>query len=366
MVEARKPRRRLPLPWNGDARVVARVIFALTLAAFALWMAMDFLAPLGWAVVIAIAIWPVYARFSNWLPAMHRKTLAPLLFTALTGIVILLPGALALHKASQEAQGFSQSLAEYREKGIPTPPWLAKIPAIGPHAAAWWQSNLNDANDAVRWLGRPGNVDVNTQTAATRAIGAEVLHRVFLFIVAMIALFVLLRHGAWAAGRTLDTADRFLGDPGERLASKLTEAVRGTVNGTIMVAVGEGALIGIVYFAAGVPNALLFTLLTMAFAMVPLGAWAAFTGASLLLVFQGGDPLVAAAVFLFGAVVMLIGDFLVWPRLVGGAARLPFLMALIGIFGGLHVFGLIGLFIGPVIMAALQIVVKEWLLPKEG
>lgn len=365
MVDARKPQRRLPLPWNADARVAARILFALTLAALALWMATDFLAPLGWAVVITIAVWPVYVRFCNRLPAMQRKTLAPLLFTALTGIVILLPGALALNKASQEAQGFSQALAQYREKGIPTPPWLAKIPAVGTHAAAWWQSNLNDADDAVRWLGRPGNVDVNTQAAATRAIGAEVLHRLFLFIIALIALFVLLRHGAWAAGRTLDSADRFLGDPGERLASKLTDAVRGTVNGTITVAVGEGALIGVAYFAAGVPNALLFTLLTMAFAMIPLGAWAAFTSASLLLLFQGGDPWLAAAVFLFGAVVMVIGDFLVWPRLVGGAARLPFLMALIGIFGGLQVFGLIGLFIGPVIMAALQIVVKEWLFPKE-
>ena len=66
--------------------------------------------------------------------------------------------------------------------------------------------------------------------------------------------------------------------------------------------------------------------------------------------------------FFFGAIVMLIGDIFVWPNLVGNQARLPFLAALIGIFGGLQTFGLIGLFIGPMILGALWIVWREWLL----
>jgi len=66
--------------------------------------------------------------------------------------------------------------------------------------------------------------------------------------------------------------------------------------------------------------------------------------------------------FAFGAVVMIVGDTLVWPWLVGEQARLPFLVALIGIFGGLQSFGLVGLFIGPVLLAAFWIVLKEWLL----
>ena len=143
----------------------------------------------------------------------------------------------------------------------------------------------------------------------------------------------------------------------------MVETIRGTVNGTILIAVVEGALIGVVYFIAGVPHALLFTLLTMAFAMVPFGAWAMFTSASILLLLQGGSALAAASVFVVGAVVMIVGDLFVWAALVGGAARLPFLLALIGIFGGLQAFGLIGLFLGPVILAALLTVWKEWLMP---
>jgi hypothetical protein len=69
-------------------------------------------------------------------------------------------------------------------------------------------------------------------------------------------------------------------------------------------------------------------------------------------VLNGGSGLGTAGVMVWGATVMLVGDYFVWPTLAGGAGRLPFLMALVGIFGGLQSFGLIGLFLGPVIMAS--------------
>jgi predicted PurR-regulated permease PerM len=96
--------------------------------------------------------------------------------------------------------------------------------------------------------------------------------------------------------------------------------------------------------------------------MLPFGAWAVFSIAAAALLVSGGS--VAAAVILFGwgVIVMLCGDHFVWPKLVGGAARLPFLFAFIGIFGGLASFGLMGLFLGPVIMALLLTVWREWVL----
>jgi predicted PurR-regulated permease PerM len=84
-----------------------------------------------------------------------------------------------------------------------------------------------------------------------------------------------------------------------------------------------------------------------------------------MLLLQGGSFLAAAGVFGFGAAVMMLGDNFLWPTLIGGSARLPFLLALIGIFGGLEAFGLIGLFLGPVIMAALLTVWREWIVAAE-
>ena len=100
--------------------------------------------------------------------------------------------------------------------------------------------------------------------------------------------------------------------------------------------------------------------MTVAFAMLPMGAWFAFTVASLILLGHG-SPWAAAAVFGWGAVVMVIGDNFVQPRLIGGYVRLPFLWALIGILGGIQTFGLLGLFLGPVVMAALMTIWREWI-----
>jgi predicted PurR-regulated permease PerM len=163
------------------------------------------------------------------------------------------------------------------------------------------------------------------------------------------------------ASRIMETADRILGDPGERLASKVVEAARGTVNGAMIIAVVDGVLIGIGYVIAGVHSPLLFAVLTAAFALMPFGAWIAFTAASLLLLLEGGSGWAALGVFSWGAVIMLTCDHFLWPVLVGGVVRLPFLLALIGIFGGLETFGLIGLVLGPIIMAVLLTVWREWL-----
>jgi predicted PurR-regulated permease PerM len=348
-----------PRPSIIQVRLAARIVLAAGLVVLAFWMSLDFLTPLSWAVVIALTVWPAYRKFSARIGAKPSDVVAPLSFTLIVGLVLFLPVGLAIHQAAQEAQNLLQSLAQIRQNGLPVPEWLPQMP-LGEHGARWWTANLSDPRSASELLG--GNLDKEAQAAWTRTLGGQVLHRMFLFILALISLFIILQNGAWIGNRVLDTADKILGDPGERLASKMVETVRGTVNGTVIVAVAEGIIIGAAYVAAGVPNPLLFALLTIAFAMVPLGAWVVFTSAALLLVVQGGSVFAATAVFFFGAVVMLIGDMFVWPNLVGTQARLPFLAALIGIFGGLQTFGLIGLFIGPMILGALWIVWREWLL----
>ena len=349
------------LPMHAPARVVARTVFAILLVLLALWVARDFLASLAWAVVIAVALWPVYRRFAALVSGRRSPVLAPLLFTSITGLVLIGPVVLAGYQAAQVSETIVQLVTQLRENRIPVPGWFAQLPLVGEHAVRWWNAvNLGDPKAASEMGEQTSMVD--SITAWTRAFGGELLHRLFHFFIALVALFFLLRDGAWMSERVLLTFDRLLGDPEERLASKIVEAVRGTVNGTVVVAIVEGTLIGFAYVLAGVPEPILFALLTMAFAMLPLGAWVAFTAAALVLLAEGGSFLAAAGVFGFGAAVMIIGDSFIWPKLVGGAARLPFLLALIGIFGGLQAFGLIGLFAGPVIMAVLLTVWREWLI----
>ncbi|WP_448188322.1 AI-2E family transporter [Azospirillum sp. sgz301742] len=342
-----------PAPWS---RRTARLVFAAALMLLGVWVAWDFLGSVTWAVVIAIAVWPLHQRFADRLPERWRGVVAPLVSTVLASLIVLLPLTVVALEVAREAQVVTRWIAGAQEKGIPVPEWLERLPLVGHQALAWWKSNLSDPSAAGGLL---KGLDPNALASWTSSLGGQLLHRLLLFFVTLVALFVLFREGAWLARRCIEGADRWLGDPGERLAERMAMAVRGTAVGTLVVAVGEGTIIGVGYMVAGVPHAVLFAVMTAVCAMVPLGAWLAFTVASLILLAQG-SAVAAAALFAFGVAVMMVGDNVVQPALIGGAVRLPFPWALVGILGGLETFGLLGLVLGPVVMAAILVLWREW------
>jgi predicted PurR-regulated permease PerM len=353
-----RPVEKAGLPFDSRAQAVTRTATAILVVLLAAWVARDFLVALTWAAVIAIAAWPIYIRFMTPIFGGRSPALAPLLFTFLTGLVLLVPVILTVHQIAQGSDVFARSLNQLQQSGIPVPAWLVRLPIAGGYLDLWWRANLSDPEVLVEWL---RGVNTENITAWTSTLGGALLHRLFLFLITLIALFLVLRDGAWLAHHTLATAGRLLGSPGERLVRKIADAVRATVNGTVAASIVKGAVIGIAYVLTGVPHPLLFTVLTITLAMVPLGAWVALTTAVLVLLIHGGTWLVAVGLAGFGAAILLIGENFIQPVLIGGAARLPFLLVLIGIIGGMQSFGLLGLFLGPVIMAALLTIWREWI-----
>jgi predicted PurR-regulated permease PerM len=351
------PAKDAALPIDSRARTVTRTVLAILLVLLALWVARDFLSALTWAAIIAITTWPIYARFAGLIVSGRPAVLAPLLFTLLIGIVLLVPVILTVHQIAQGSDAFAKWVGQLRADGLAVPAWVAQLPIAGEYIDRWWQANLSNPKAMVEWL---RGINMESITAWTSALGGALLHRLFLFMVTLIALFLMLRDGTWLANRALATTDLLFGNPGERLASKIADAVRGTVIGTVAVALADGAILGVAYAMTGVPHPLLFAVLTMAFAMVPFGAWFAATAATLMLLLHDSSLWTAAGLFGFCAAVMLIAENFIQPALIGGTTRLPFLLVLIGILGGLQSFGLVGVFIGPVIMAALLTVWREW------
>jgi predicted PurR-regulated permease PerM len=346
------------LPFDSRARALTQTALALVVVLLALWVARDFLVALTWAAIIAITAWPIYTRFASLVLGGRSPALAPMLFTLLTGLVLLVPIVLTAHQIAQGSDAFVRVLNQLRESGIPVPVWLAQLPIAGAYLDLWWRTNLSNPEVLVEWL---RGVNIENLTAWTSILGGALLHRLLLFLMTLIALFLLLRDGARLADHALATAGRLLGNPGERLVNKIADATRATVNGTVAAAIVKGAVIGVAYFLTGVPHPLLFAVLTMALAMVPLGAWVALIAATLMLVLHGGSWLATAGLFGLGVAMLLIGDNIIQPALIGGTARLPFLLVLIGILGGMQSFGFVGLFLGPVIMAALLTVWREWI-----
>jgi predicted PurR-regulated permease PerM len=318
-----------------------------------LWVARSFLVPLAWAAVLAVTLWPLHGRVARRLggPAW----LTPALFTAATAIVLIVPLVFVTIEAARDSGIVLQWLAAARQHGLPTPEWVQHLPLVGQRAAGWWQAALGTPEAANATLGQ---LNPGALFSMTGAIGAQVARDSILFFVTLLGLYSLLRHGAALGGQLTALSARLWGDLGMRITDRMVHAMRGTVAGTVLIALGEGCLIGGAYLIAGVPRPFLFTILTIAFAMLPFGAWLMFTIAAAVLVAQG-FMLAAALLFAFSVIVMLVGDNLVQPALIGNAIRLPFLLAFLGTFGGIEAFGLVGLFLGPVIMAMLLLLWHE-------
>ncbi|MGM4895989.1 AI-2E family transporter [Tardiphaga sp. 839_C3_N1_4] len=332
-------------------------MLALALFGLGAWTASAFLPALIWATILAVALWPLYLKFAGRFSS-GPSSLAAFIFTAIVALVLFTPLSLAIYQIAQQGDVLVRWLKQASESGVEVPDWVARLPLVAETLQTWWRANLSDPKAAAAWL---QTVNADNASELFKTFGSQLLHRLFLLLFSLLTLFFLLRNGRAVTSRFLETCDRLIGNPGEGLVEKMVEATRGTVNGTILVAVGEGLLIGVGFLVAGVPTPVMFTIITIAFAMLPFGAWLAFTAAALVLVSGEGSGLAAAGVFLWGAIVMLAGDHFVWPTLVGGSARLPFLLAFVGIFGGIAAFGLFGLFLGPVIMAALLTVWREWI-----
>lgn len=327
----------------------ARFIAAAGLVLLGGWIMHGFLAALAWAVVIAIATWPLYQRFLQEFPASRRETWGCILFTSLIGVVLLVPLTYAVMQAGHEARILLKVLNEAQQGGLPPPEWLGRLPLAGEWAISWWDRNLANAGASAELF-----LQANSGFALEWAkfFGRQIVHRLAILGLTLVTLYFLYRDGAKLGQELVDIVRRAIGESGERYVAHMVSAVRATVNGLVLVGLAEGVLLGIGYALAGLEHAALLGALTGLLAMIPFTAPLIFGGASLVLLAQG-NPVAAALLFSFGALVLFVADHFVRPALISGGARLPFLWVLLGILGGLETLGLLGLFIGPAIMAAL-------------
>src|SRR5437763_10863859 len=139
----------------------------------------------------------------------------------------------------------------------------------------------------------------------------------------------------------------------------MISAVHGTVDGLVLVGLAEGFLLGIVYFAVILPYPAIIGAITAVAAVIPFAAPVVYTLAGLYLL-ATGNTVGGIVIIVAGSVIVFVADHFVRPVLIGGAARLPFLLVLLGLLGGLATFGFLGLFLGPAIMAALIALWREW------
>lgn len=340
---------------GANDQKIARYVLTTVLVVLGAWVLRHFLSALAWAVVLGIATSPWYERWLARFRGRWRHAGAALSFTLLVGLLLLIPliygGVVAVREAIKLVHSFIDS-SHGGTLGLPQ--WLLQLPIIGEWVRQTWQElTTADGGAAAVRQARPELI------VWTRVLGVEVFRRIVTLVFTLLTLYFVYRNRERLRSEVPMVCRRLFGPTVDRLLLRAAEAIRATVDGIVIVALAEGAVMGGVYAAAGAPHPILSGAITGVFAMVPFAAPLVFCVLALILVSHGALA-GGIAILVAGSVVLFLADHFVRPAIIGGGAQLPFLWVLLGILGGVESFGLVGLFLGPALMAALVALWRGW------
>lgn len=335
--------------------------FSLIVILLAAYITQRFFLPLLWASILAIATWPLYIRVIRFIGA--RRVTTALVTTVVVAAVFIVPLLFVAAQATKNAPIVAHYVSSANTNGIPTPAFLTKIPLAGEYLSEWWSTTVAQPHGIAHLFSNIPSRRLSSAGDLLREFGGHIFHGVIEFGFVILCLFFFYLNGI-SLRRQIDAmgTQRLGIERWQRYARKIPAAIQSTVNGLVLVGIGEGILLGISYMIAGVPSPVLWGALTAALAIIPFGAPVAYLAAAALLLAQGNTA-AAVGVAVWGTIVLGIADHVVRPRIIGGRTKVPFLPVLFGILGGVETLGLIGLFVGPVVMA---LFVTLWREPAES
>lgn len=318
-----------------------------------------FLVPVLAALIVGFASWPLYRHVVR-LAGGNRTVAASIMIAAIV-MFLVVPALFIGTYAVQEVRMLYQWALATNVSGAPAPDWFATLPL----GAEWMTEIWNER------IGRPGALGALVEGAvganilniyhSILSISGGTLNFLLNLLFAIVALLFVYRDGERLAGQLDRIGQRIFPLRWDRLSRIVPATISSTVTGMTIIAIGEGIVLGIAYWLAGAPSPVLLGILTGVAAMIPGGAPLSFTLVSAYLV-ASGSPFHGLALLAWGSVELFIVDKTLRPKLVGGPIKLPFLPTFFGLIGGVKTMGFVGLFIGPVLMALLVSMWREWML----
>jgi predicted PurR-regulated permease PerM len=320
----------------------------ISVAALAILL-QHFLGSLAWAGLLAVITWPLHERLLR--RGWSRMASASALLTVLV-LSFLGPSIFLFNTLGNELATVERLLGQINQTGVPAPEWLSRLPLVADAATKWWQENLALPGGLATLIQTTAGDFVPFLTGTARTVGSTVLTNALYLFLALLTLFILYLHGPAVALYADHAGDRLIPKYYGTMRRLLPLSVRGTALGLCSVAVLEGVVLGVAYAVAGAPAPVLLGVITGYLALIPGGAPLAFSSVSLLLLGQG-HPGAAMGLFCWGAFELFLVDKFLRPKLIGQSVNLPFLAVLFGLLGGVSTMGVIGLFVGPFMMAVL-------------
>lgn len=342
---------------NENHKDLISTALTIGIIALTLFIIHKFIPSLIWAAIIVIATYPLYKRWRVWFGTQH--TISALVFTVLMGLLFLIPLSWLLGILIKELQLFINFLQQINKDGGAAPDFFNNLPVMGNELVKYWDDNIGKPGNIKNFLSNL-HLTITPTSYYIKQIGANLLHRSVQVGFTLLTLFFFYRDGDKLLLQIHHIGEYCLGDRWFRYSDRLPAALRATVNGTIVVGIGVGILMGICYALVGFPAPTLTGFITALAAMIPFVVPVVFISVALIL-FSTGSVIGAIVVLIWGTVVMFVADHFIKPVLIGGAIELPFLAVLFGILGGVETLGLLGLFLGPIVMV---LFVTLWLEPQ--
>jgi predicted PurR-regulated permease PerM len=339
------------------------VIFTCLILAGAFVVLSPFLLAIIWAAIIATASWGlhqwVYRRCGR------RDSLAALCTTLIITVVLVGPTVLLVVFVSQDLVSGTNYLMHADKYGEPVPEWLARLPWVGDMAVAQWQRYLAQPDQLSMVLRETLATKLNVIQGTVEALLLNLSGRLATLVFALWVLFFLYRDGRHLIGAINQIGYKWLDRRWPAYVHQVPTALRAAVNGLIIVGFAEAMLLSLVFWACGVPSAVLFGVATAVLAFVPMAAPVLLAVLGIVM-FASGATVGGVVLVALGLLIVMGADYTVRPMLIQGGTQLPFLGILFGIFGGVVTMGVVGLIIGPVMLVLLMVFFREAAIDEEN
>ncbi|OMQ43009.1 AI-2E family transporter [Ensifer sp. 1H6] len=337
--------------WIGPVLGIGTLALLVVACALVLW---PFLSAILWAAVICYSTWPLYRQCER--AVGGYRAVAAAIMTMLVIFVLAAPLAFLVTALADDMKNLAEGITHVLEEGPSAPPnWIKGLPIVGEGVAAYWENLAHDAPAFIVELKKLTGPVTDIALAGGAALGGVLLE----LALSIFITFFLFLHGRRMIGFMRQISERVAGPRGKRLLTVIGMTVKGVVYGMIGTALAQGLLAGIGFWIAGVPQPLLLGCLTFTLSFVPGGPPFVWGPVALWLLSQGSMGW-AIFIAIWGLLLVSSIDNFLRPYLLNQNSNLPVLLGLFGLVGGVLAFGLIGLFLGPTLLAVAYNLFLEW------
>jgi len=336
-------------------RATLAVLFIVGLIGVCFWVLRPFLPSVVWATMIVVATWPAMRRIERRL--WGKRSLAVMVMTLVLLLVFVIPFMLAIGTILSNVDEIVAWVRALPTLELPpAPAWLRNLPVVGAKAGEAWNAlavrGVEElareatpyAGGAVRWF-----------VAEAGSFGALLLQ----FLLTVIISAILYSTGEHAAERVRLFARRLAGDRGDQVVQLAGQAIRGVALGVVVTAFVQALLGGLGLAFTGVPFASVLMAVMFMLAVAQIGPLPVLAGGVGWLFWQEQNGW--GVVLLLWTLVVGGLDNVLRPILIRRSADLPLLLIFAGVIGGLIAFGLVGIFVGPVVLAVTHTLLAAWI-----